>query len=316
MASRAVMSHNSAITSKNGNFMASNSPAAAPLSPAGFVSSAALFLFFWASGFVAAKYGFPYAEPFTFLALRFCIGSLALFAIALASGATWPKTGRQLLHIMAAGMGVQSLYLVGVYYGIYLGVSTGVIALIVGLQPLLTGALAGPFLGERVNRRQWVGLVLGFIGLALVVSEKVAGGKVLWGFAFGGLGLIAITLGTLYQKRFCANMDIRSSVAIQNTGSLVLMTALAFIFESRTVHWTGEFVFALLWSAVGLSVIAITLYYRLVRSGAAARVTSLIYLSPPTTAVMGYLAFGEMLGGLALVGMGVAAVGVWLANRG
>lgn len=288
----------------------------APLSPAGFVSIAALFLFFWASGFVAAKYGFPYAEPFTFLALRFAIGSLALLVISLIGRAAWPKTGAQFAHIVIAGLGVQSLYLVGVYYGIYLGVSTGVIALIVGLQPLLTGALAGPFLGESVNRRQWAGLVLGFIGLALVVSEKVSGGNVLWGFAFGGLGLLSITLGTLYQKRFCADMDLRSSVAIQNTGSLILMTILAFTFETREVEWTGEFLFALLWSAFGLSVIAITLYYTLVRRGAAARVTSLIYLSPPTTAVMGYLAFGELLGALAIAGMAAAAIGVWLANRG
>ena len=293
--------------------MASNLDA--PLSRTGFISIAALFLFFWASGFVAAKYGFPYAEPFTFLAIRFAIASAALLAICMVWRAPWPKSPMLILHVVVAGISVQSLYLVGVYYGIYLGVSTGVIALIVGLQPLLTGALAGPFLGETVGRRQWLGLVLGFVGLALVVWERATGGGILWGFAFGALGLLAITLGTLYQKRYCGDADLRTSVTIQNIVSLVLMSVLAVSFETTRVEWTGEFLFALLWSAFGLSVIAITLYYYLVRRGAAARVTSMIYLSPPTTAVMGFLAFGETLGALALVGMAVAVAGVWLANK-
>ena len=287
----------------------------APLSRTGFVSIAALFLFFWSSGFVAAKYGFPYAEPFTFLAIRFGIASAALLAICLAWGAPWPRTPLEILHVVIAGVSVQSLYLVGVYYGIYLGVSTGVIALIVGLQPLLTGALAGPLLGEAVGRRQWLGLVLGFVGLALVVWERATGGGAVWGFAFGALGLITITLGTLYQKRYCGDVDLRTSVTIQNIASLALMTVLALSFETARVQWTGEFLFALLWSAFGLSVIAITLYYYLVRRGAAARVTSMIYLSPPTTAVMGYLVFGETLGVMAVIGMAVAVGGVWLAVK-
>ncbi len=287
----------------------------APLSPSWVAGAAALFIFFWASGFVAAKYGFPYAEPFTFLAIRFVIGTAALLAICLLWKAEWPRTLQGFGHVVAAGLMVQSFYLVGVYYGIYLGVSTGIVALVVGLQPLLTGALAGSFLAERVSPRQWFGLALGFIGLGMVVAERVTlAGAPLAGFAIAAFGLVAITLGTLYQKKYCAAFDIRTTVAIQNFASCVVMFALAAIFETMAVRWTGEFLFALLWSAFGLSVIAIMLYYWLVRRGAAAKVTSLIYLSPPTTALIGWAVLDETLGWVALGGMAVAVAGVALAT--
>ena len=279
-------------------------------------AAAALFIFFWASGFIAAKYGFPYAEPFTFLAIRFVIGSAVLVPMCIVWKVAWPRTARDIGHAAAAGTMVQSCYLVGVYYGIYLGISTGVIALVVGLQPLLTAAFAGLALAERVTPRQWFGLVLGFAGLALVVADKATTAGVSAGaFAIAAFGLVSITVGTLYQKRFCASFDIRSSVAIQNITGAVVMFALAGIFETMTVQWTGQFLFAVLWSALGLSVIALTLYYWLVRRGAAAKVTSLIYLSPPVTAVMGWLAFGETLAPAAIAGMAIAIGGVALATR-
>lgn len=281
-----------------------------------FVSLAGLFLFFWASGFVAAKYGFPYAEPFTFLALRFAIGTAIMVPICLATRAAWPRGGRALGSVAIAGLGVQTLYLVGVYYGIYRGLSTGVIALIGGLQPLLTGALAGPLLGERVAAKQWIGLVLGFAGLAMVVAEKVVLGEAsVAAYGFGALALIAITFGTLYQKRYCTGFDLRATVTIQNIVSCVVAGCLAFAVEDMSVNWAAPFIGALLWSAIGLSVIAIIIYYYLVRTGAAARVTSLIYLSPPTTAIMGWAMFGETMATLALAGMAVAALGVALATR-
>lgn len=288
----------------------------ATLHPAWVASAAALFIFFWASGFVAAKYGFPYAEPFTFLGMRFGIAVVVLVPVCVVWGASWPTDPRHLAHVIVAGLGVQTGYLIGVYYGIYLGLSTGVIALIAGLQPLFTGALAGLVLAERVSRAQWIGLVLGFVGLALVVADKATiGPEIGWGFGFGAFSLLAITAGTLYQKRYCAAMDIRSSVVIQNVVSCLLILLFASMVERMEVAWTGEFLFALLWSAIALSVFAIMLYYFLVRRGAAAKVTSLIYLSPPTTAVMGWLAFGETLSPLALLGMAVALIGVFLAGR-
>jgi drug/metabolite transporter (DMT)-like permease len=279
-------------------------------------AASALFIFFWASGFVAAKFGLPYAEPFTFLTLRFLVALAILIPLSILWRADWPSGPRAIGHVIVAGLLVQTIYLIGVFYGVYLGISTGVIALIVGLQPLITGALAAPVLGEQVTARQWAGLALGFAGLGLVVAEKVdlESGQA-WGAAFGAVALAGITLGTLYQKRFCAETDIRAAVTIQNGVSCIVIAILAVSVETMAINWTGEFVFALLWSGIGLSVIAIALYYLLVRRGAAAKVTSLIYLSPPTTAVMGWLMFGETFAPVAMLGMMIAVAGVALANR-
>jgi drug/metabolite transporter (DMT)-like permease len=289
---------------------------APPASQTWFVSLSTLFVFTWASGFIAAKYGFPYAEPFTFLALRFAIASAVLVPICLVAGTSRPRGPRQYGSVILAGLGVQTVYLAGVYYAIYLGLSTGVMALIGGLQPLATGALAGPLLGERVSGRQWLGLALGFAGLGMVVAEKALVGETgAWAFGFGTLALVAITSGTLYQKRFGGRFDLWTSLAIHNVVSLVLMTALAFVVEDAAVEWTAPFLGALLWSAIGLSVLSSFIYYYLVRHGAAARVTSILYLSPPATALMGWAAFGETMAVLAIAGMAVAAVGVALATR-
>lgn len=292
------------------------SPSPSALNPMTFASIAALFIFFWASGFVAAKYGLPYAEPFTLMAARFVVGAAILVPACFVLKATWPKTLRDTTHILIAGFGVQTVYLIGVYYGIWFGISTGVTALVVGLQPLLTGVLAGFVLKEKVTPRNWVGLVLGFIGLGLVVWDRVlAPTDALWGLAMLLMGLAGITLGTLYQKKYCGLFDVRAGVALQNVMSCIVMLVLAVIFESMIIDWTGEFVFAVLWSAIGLSVFAICLYYWLVQRGAAARITSLIYLSPPTTAVMGWAMFGEILSWQAIAGMAVAMTGVALAVR-
>ena len=292
------------------------SPSPSALNPMTFASIAALFIFFWASGFVAAKYGLPYAEPFTLMAARFVVGAAILVPACFVLKATWPKTLRDTTHILIAGFGVQTVYLIGVYYGIWFGISTGVTALVVGLQPLLTGVLASFVLKEKVTPRNWVGLVLGFIGLGLVVWDRVlAPTDALWGLAMLLMGLAGITLGTLYQKKYCGPFDVRAGVALQNVMSCIVMLVLAVIFESMIIDWTGEFVFAVLWSAIGLSVFAICLYYWLVQRGAAARITSLIYLSPPTTAVMGWAMFGEILSWQAIAGMAVAMTGVALAVR-
>ena len=281
-----------------------------------FAAIAALFIFFWASGFVAAKYGLPYAEPFTLMAARFVVGTAILFPACFFLKATWPKSPVAAMHILIAGFGVQTVYLIGVYYGIWLGVSTGITALVVGLQPLLTGVLAGFALREKVTLRNWIGLLLGFIGLALIVWDRVTSpADSLWGLGILLLGLFGITLGTLYQKKFCGPFDVRTGVAMQNVMSCGVMLILAATFETMEIKWTAEFVFAVLWSAIGLSVIAICLYYWLIQRGAAARVTSLIYLSPPTTALMGWAMFGEELSWFAIGGMAIAMTGVALAVR-
>lgn len=274
-----------------------------------------LFVLLWSTGFLGAKLGLPHAEPFTFLGIRMVIATGLLLVFALATGAPWPRRWAEVGHIALAGLLVHAVYLGGVFSAIRAGLPAGIAALIVGLQPLLTASVAGRLLGEQVAGRQWLGLILGLGGIALVVSDKLtAGATTGFGIASALVALLGITIGTLYQKHYCARMDLRSGGVIQYAATTLAMLSMALAFESMRIRWTGEFVFALAWLVLVLSVGAVGLLYTLIRRGAAAKVASLFYLTPPVTAVLAYLLFGETLGATALIGMAVVIVGVILVN--
>lgn len=286
-------------------------------SPPPWVALAPLvFVLLWSTGFLGAKFGLPYAEPATFLLLRFILVTLVLTAAALVVGAPWPRDWRRIRDSAVVGVLIHGIYLGGIFTAIAHGVPAGLAALIAGLQPLLTAILAGPLLGEAVTMRQWAGLVVGLAGVSLVVWEQL-------GFAIGqlpGIGfclaaVLSITFGTLYQKRHGAAMDLRSGSAVQFIAAGLFMLVLALIFETMTVHWTGEFVFALTWLVFVLSIGAISVLFVLIRHGAAAKVASLFYLVPPVTALFAFFLFGETLGALALVGMALTVVGVAMVTR-
>jgi drug/metabolite transporter (DMT)-like permease len=210
---------------------------------------------------------------------------------------------------------VHGLYLGGVFVAIGHGLLAGLAALIVSLQPLLTSTIAQRFLGERVGARQWAGLALGFVGVYLVLRDKtVAGEATPLAWAAVTIGLVGITVGTVYQKRFGGSIDWRPALLIQYASAAVLFGAGAFAFETRVVHWLPEFVFALSYLVVVLSLGAVWLYYFMIRHAAATRVVSLFYLTPPVTALMAFALFGEKLSSLALVGMAVCVIGVFLVN--
>ncbi|WP_414675587.1 DMT family transporter [Magnetovibrio sp.] len=275
-----------------------------------------VFVLLWSTGFLGAKLGLPYAEPFTFLFLRFAVLTAILVVVALAFRAPWPSTWGAFARIGVVGLLVHGVYLGGVFSAIHAGLSAGVAALIVGLQPLLTAVGAGAFLGETVRPRQWLGLVLGLVGVVLVLGDKlnIDGGN-LDGIAFAAAALFAITTGTLYQKRHGDAMDLRSGSAIQYAVAAVPTAALAWTLESGEVTWSGELVFALAWLVLVLSLGAISLLYILIRRGAASKVASLFYLTPPVTAVFAWILFDETLAPLAMVGMVVVVIGVALATR-
>lgn len=271
----------------------------------------------WSSGFIGAKLGLPYAEPLTFLLIRYLCVIVLLALIATAMAAPWPRDLRQTLHIAASGVLIHALYLGGVFTAIHRGLPAGITALIVGLQPLLTAIGAGVVLAERVSPRQWAGLGLGFVGVALVVAHKTGavpaaqlGAMMLPAL----LALLGITLGTLYQKRFCPHFDLRTGSVIQFLASALLTAPFAFAHETMHVTWNPQFLFALGWLVLVLSIGAITLLNLLIRSGSAVNVARLFYLTPPTTAVLAWAIFGETLTGLALGGMVLAVAGVWMAR--
>ena len=280
-----------------------------------------LFVLLWSTGFIGAKFGLPYAEPLSFLSTRYVLVIALMTLLALAMRAPWPSSGREVIHIGITGLLVHGLYLGGVFMSIHRGLPAGVSALVVGMQPLLTATCAGLLLGERVSTRQWLGLALGFAGVSLVVGSKATIG----GVAFAELthmltpalaALLGITAGTLYQKRFCPRFDLRTGSVVQFVPTLALTALISSQTESMHIDWSGEFVFALLWLVLVLSLGAISLLNLLIRSGSAVNVASLFYLTPPTTALIAWAMFGETLSVIALVGMGVAVAGVWLARKG
>lgn len=282
--------------------------------PAPFVVPV-VFVLLWSTGFIGARLGLPHAEPLTFLSLRYLAVLALMLPLTLIVRANWPATRRDTKHIAIAGALIQGGYLGSVFSALHAGMSAGVVALIVGMQPLLTAAAAGHLLGERVALRQWAGLALGLAGVALVVQQKITvHGVGAASLALALLALASITLGTLYQKRFCPVFDVRSGSVIQFAAALIVTLPLAWAFESMHVRWTGEFIFALGWLVLVLSVGATTLLFRLIARGAATRVTSLFYLTPAVTAIMAWLMFDETLSAMALAGMAIAVAGVALVN--
>ena len=277
----------------------------------------ALFVLLWSTGFIGARLGMPHAEPMTFLAVRFALTAALLGLAALVWRAPWPRHAADWGHLAVAGLLMHGVYLGGVFVAIRLGLEAGLSALIVCLQPLLVAAAAPLMLAERVSGRTWLGLGLGLAGVALVLGRKLGHGS---GDALGALAclgaLAGITVGTLYQKRFCGAQDLRTGNLIQFTSAAAACWLAALLFETRHIDWTPELVVALLWLVLVLSLGAITLLYQLLRRGAAAQVSSLFFLVPATTALIAWPLFGERLGALELLGMAVTITGVAMAGLG
>jgi drug/metabolite transporter (DMT)-like permease len=274
-----------------------------------------LFVVLWSTGFIGARLGLPHTEPLTFLFVRYVAVVVLMLAIALATRAPWPQGWRAWFHIGVAGLLLHGVYLGGVFIAISLGLPAGVAALVVGVQPLLTAIGAGWLLGETVLRRQWVGLLLGLGGVALVVANKMGSVFGLHAIVPCVIALLAITAGTLYQKRFCPRFDWRSGAVAQFVPTAFATGLCAWVFETGRMDLTGDMVFALVWLVLVLSVGAVSLLNWLIRQSSAVNIASLFYLVPPCTAVVAWALFGESFSQLALVGMALVVGGVYLARK-
>jgi drug/metabolite transporter (DMT)-like permease len=288
-------------------------------SPATFESitaraAPAIFVVLWSTGFIGTKYVLAGAEPLTYLAVRMVLAALLMGLIAAVSRAAWPK-GTDIFHSAVSGLLVHGFYLGGTAVAIFHSVPAGLSALIPGLQPILTSTLANRWLGERVTPLQWTGLLMGLAGTLIVLHGRSMEGEAGWGWMATGVALISITLGTLYQKRYCGTIDWRSGNAVQFLSAAALFALGAWLFETRVIVWNREFVLSLAWLVVVLSIGSIGLLYWLIRHSAATQVASLFYLVPSVTALMAYLLFDERLDGLSIAGMVICAAAVLLVNR-
>jgi drug/metabolite transporter (DMT)-like permease len=277
-----------------------------------------LFVVLWATGFIGARYAMPYAEPFTFLAVRFAITFALLCALVLALGSA-RLPARDAINAAVAGALMHGVYLGGVFWAIDNGMPAGLSALVIGLQPLITAVLAGAFLGDRILPRHWMGLAVGFAGVAIVLWPKigaVAGALAPANVVACLVAVLAMSAGTVWQKRFVSGGDLVTGTMWQYAGGALPMVVLSLALETRAVTFNAELVFAMLWLVLVLSMGAIFLLMFLIREGAIAKVASLFYLVPAATAVLAWVLFGESLSALQLFGMAVTTASVGLATQG
>jgi len=269
------------------------------------------FVAVWGSGYVATKLGLQYAPPFTFLTLRFCFGLLCLAPIVMVWKPRWPRTPAEFFHLAVAGLLMHAVQLGGSHYAQYLGMSAGVAALIISCQPLLTAVIASRFLDEKLQPGQWLGVVIGLAGVALVVWHKIDIREVTLGSLIGTLiALTGVTAATLYQKVFSPKSDLKAAAAVQFAASLAVLAPLAVVVEGFQVIWSWQLVAAIVFLVIFASILAVSVLYWLLRHGEAARVTSMMYLPPVFAVTLELAMFGVLPSPLMVAGMALACAGV------
>jgi drug/metabolite transporter (DMT)-like permease len=280
-----------------------------------------VFVLIWSTGWVVAGLAAPYADPLTFLAVRYACAALAMAGIAVAMRATWPARPADYGHAMISGVLLHAIYLGGVWWAIRHGLPAGISGLIAALQPILTAMLAPALLGERISGRQWAGVGLGFLGIGLVLQPKLAAldpgmvGVALVPMLVNVAAMLSVTFATFHQKRFIPSGDLRTVTTLQYVGALLATLPAAWLLEPMVIQWNGTMVFVLAWSVLALSLGAVGLLLMLIRKGEVSRAAALIYLIPPAVAIEAFLLFGERLSLPQLLGMAVTVTGVALATR-
>ena len=281
-----------------------------------------IFVVLWSTGFIAAKYSMANADPFVFLCLRMTITAIILFIFLWLTRARMPHSLLEYRHDMVVGVLFHCCYLGFLFWPIKDGMPSGIVAIIIGIQPILTTALATLYIGEPLNLRKTVGLLVGFIGVAVVILGKYgldlnASGGLEW-FYFGlcSLSLVAISIGVFYQKKFCNQSQLLTATMMQYVAAAIATGAFAILFgDSWLVDWTPGFALALGWQVFGLSIGAVVLLMAIIKVGEAGRVSSMFYLVPPLVVVEAHFLFGETLGMPSIIGMLLCIIGVYYVNR-
>jgi len=278
------------------------------------------FVLLWSTGWIVARYAAMDSGALTFLLFRYGGAAILLALFAVASGAAWPRRAQDWGHALLSGVLIHAVYLGGVWWAISGGVPASISALLASLQPILTAILAPRFAGEQIGRLQWAGISLGLLGLLFVLGPKLASidpsglAPITFLLLVNALGMVGLTLGTFYQKRFVRG-DLRSVAALQFVAALVITTPFAAALEGFRIHFTLNTVLSLAWSIGALSIVSVVLLLHLIRKGEVARSAQLIYLVPPAAAIQAFILFGETLGPIQILGMLVTTLGVALAVR-
>ena len=281
-----------------------------------------IFVMIWSTGFIAAKYSMANADPFVFLCLRMSITTLALIPIILFIGKQLPKNIWQFRHDMITGILLHCCYLGFLFWPIKQGMPSGIVAIVIGVQPILTMALASLYIGETLSVKKAVGLLIGFIGIAVVILGKygldlTASGGLSWthlGLCI--ISLLAISIGVFYQKKFCTQSQLLAGTLMQYVAASIATAIFAIIFgETWQVEWTLTFAIALSWQVLGLSIGGVVLLMSIIKLGEAGRVSSMFYLVPPLVVIEAHFLFGETLGLISVAGMILCVAGVYLVNR-
>ena len=275
-----------------------------------------IFVSLWSTGYIAMKYAAPFAEPFTFLAIRFALVVAVLSPFILLSG-HWQLSWRQAGAAAGVGALLHGIYLGGIFWAIKAGMPAGIAAIIISLQPLVSASLVAPILGERVELRHWAGLILGLIGAAIILIPQLqwdADGIGLDVLAMSIIALASITIGTTLQKAWFGSVDVRATLLPQYIGATAIVALVALAFEDRQVTWSWPAVGAMLWLVLVLSVGAISLFLMLLRRNEVWRTVTLFYLIPPLTTLTAWLLFDERLMPIQLAGMVVVVLAMVLAR--
>jgi drug/metabolite transporter (DMT)-like permease len=272
------------------------------------------FVTVWGSGFLATKVGLQHAAPFTFLTLRFAFGLACVIPIVLLMQPRWPS-GRELGHVVVAGLLMHAVHLSGSHYTQYLGVSAGITALILSAQPLITALIAVRWMGETLAARQWAGVIIGLAGVALVVWHKVDVHEASFASLVAvAVALAGVTAGTLYQRTFCPLVDLRSAAAVQFAVTIAALAPLAWAFEDLRIDWSWQLAGSVFFLVIGASLLAVSALHTLMRRGQATRVTSLLYLTPIFAVVLEFPMFGVVPSALSIAGIAVTCLGVALVT--
>lgn len=276
-----------------------------------------VFVWIWSTGFIAAKYGLPYAEPFTLLSYRFVITLFFLLILIIYKKSPWPETRLDFFHLLIAGVLIHGVYLGGVFQALKWGMPAGLGAMVIGLQPICMALVAGVLLKEEVSKKQWTGLIMGLVGLYLVLfdsldlTEQIAfDGFPIWAVFAVIISLFAISIGTIYQKRFCSNMNLYSGAWVQYFSASILCILIVLFFENGEVSWSRTFILAMTWQVLGLSIGAILLLMTMIKKDALASVGSYFYLVAPLVAIQAWFLFEETIGLSALAGVVLISFGV------